>query len=199
VVTIVTETTLWFAFGDQPTRLAAESTTWIVVLTAGLVAAFLRLLTLVGIYAHTDGLAGRFGRWALSIASLGILLNAGYLWAGAFLVPPLTEHAPEFLDAFDADPTSTGVTALGFSAMLLVVSVGWVLVGSGLIRSGVAPKRAGWALILGPAAGLVAVLAGLPPFGPVFLGIGFVWLGGWMWREPHESVRGALHDQREPW
>jgi hypothetical protein len=185
VSTIFAESTLWFAFGEEPTRLAAESTVWVVLLSVGLLAAFSRLLALIGIYAHTEALAGRYGRWALSIASLGILLNAGYLWAGAFLVPPLTEHAPEFLDAFDNNPADTGVTAIGFSAMLVLVTIGWVLVGSALIRSGVAPKGAGWVLIIGPAAGLVAVLTGLPPLGPVLLGIGFAWLGMWMWRRPH--------------
>jgi hypothetical protein len=32
---------------------------------------------------------------------------------------------------------------------------------------------------------LAAVIAGLPPVGPVLLGVGLAWLGVWLWSEPH--------------
>jgi hypothetical protein len=182
VLAIISEVVVLVAFAELPTREAAATATWTLILAVGLVATLCSLLALIALYAHTSALPGRLGRWAISMASLGLILHGGYQWAGAFVVPSLTEHAPEFLDVFDSDPTSTGVTAVGFLMMVLLGANGWALVGWRLVRSAAAPKWAGWLVVVGGLATPVGVFAGLP-LGSVILGIGLAWLGSWMWGE----------------
>ena len=49
------------SFGDQPERVAAATTTWLILLDLSIFATFLGLMALMGLYARQVEEAGRLG------------------------------------------------------------------------------------------------------------------------------------------
>lgn len=180
VLSVVTDVIYFAAFGDDPTRVAAASSTWLVALLLSLVGAYLGLLGLVGVYSRQRRESGVLGLVAFVIASLGTVLNTGWLWAGTFVVPHLVDEAPAFLDIVDTNPS--GLIAAGFMGTFLLFALGWALVGIASVRAKVMPQLAGWLLALGAILVLVALIAGIP-FGTVVFGAALAWLGWWLWSE----------------
>ncbi|UCG25590.1 MAG: hypothetical protein JSW55_06270 [Chloroflexota bacterium] len=74
-------------FGDEPERTAAATTTWLVLLDMSILAAYLILMALIGLYARQVDETGRLGLATFILASLGTVLNIGFLWGGGFIVP----------------------------------------------------------------------------------------------------------------
>jgi len=176
---------LFAIFKDDPTRVAAVSSTWLVAILLSLVASYLGLLGLTGLYIKQAAESGGFGFAAFVVASLGSVLISGYYWAGAFVVPYLTEMAPEFLDMVDTEPS--GLIAAGLMSMFLLFGLGWILMGIATARAGVLPRRAGWLLTIGGVLELGAGIIGIP-FGSVILGLALAWLGLRLWSEKVRPV-----------
>jgi hypothetical protein len=123
--------------------------------------------------------SGSLGLVAFVIASFGLVMNAGFLWGGAFIVPALTSAAPEFLDQVaTAPPTSV---AVGFISTFVVFALGWLLFAVASLRARVLPAIPVWLLGLGAILGLVSRLAGFGIPGVLF-GLSMAWLGWWLWR-----------------
>jgi len=112
-------------FGDQPERVAAATTTWLILLVLSIVAAYLGLLALIGLYARQAEETGRFGLAAFIIASFGIVMNIGFNWGGGFIVPALASAAPEFLDRVAEAPP--GIVAVGIISTFVLFALGWLI------------------------------------------------------------------------
>lgn len=168
------------SFGDQPERVAAATTTWLILLDLSILAAYLGLLALVGLYARQVEESGWLGLVAFILASLGTVLNVGFLWGGGFIVPALTSAAPEFLDQVEASPP--GIVALGFITTFVLFSLGWLLMGVASLRARVLPRIPLWLLILAAILGLVSRIVDLG-IASVLFGVALAWLGWWLWRE----------------
>ncbi|NIV30126.1 MAG: hypothetical protein GWN58_11700, partial [Anaerolineae bacterium] len=153
---------------------------WLVSILLNLVGGYLSLLGLVGLYARHSAQSGRLGLVAFVLASLGTSFYIGYLWAGAFVVPHLTEVAPEFLDLVDRNPS--GLIAVGFISTFLSFSLGWALMGYATTRAQLVSRLAGWSLVAGSIVNLILGGAGLP-LGAVLFGLALAWLGWSLWSE----------------
>jgi hypothetical protein len=167
-------------FGDQPERVAAATTTWLILLDLSIIATYLGLKALIGLYARQVEESGRFGLAAFVIASFGTVMNIGFNWGGGFIVPALTSAAPEFLDQVaDAPP---GIVATGFISTFALFALGWLLFGMASLRAKIFPAFPLWLLMVGAILGLVSRIAGLGIPGVLF-GAALAWLGWRLWRE----------------
>jgi hypothetical protein len=168
------------AFGDQPERVAAATGTWLILLDLSLLATFLTLLALIGLYARQVEEAGTLGLVAFVIASLGTVMSAGFTWAGGFVIPALTSAAPDFLDQVEASPP--GIVAAGFISTFGLFALGWLLFGVASVRAKVVASIPSWLTI---AAALLGLMSRFADFGiaSVLFGIALAWLGWWLWRE----------------
>lgn len=172
-------------FGDDPERVAAATATWLILLDVSIIAVYLGLLALVGLYGRQVEESGRLGLAAFIIASLGMVMNIGFLWGGGFIVPALTSAAPEFLDQVESSPPA--IVAVGFMATFLLFSLGWLLFGVASLRGGLLPKIPLWLLIIGAVLALVSRVVGLG-ISSVLFGLSLAWLGGWLWKEKRVST-----------
>ena len=167
-------------FGDQPERVAAATTTWLILLDLSTIAAYLGLLALIGLYARQAEETGRFGLTAFVVASFGTVMNIGFNWGGGFIVPALTSAAPEFLDQVAEAPP--GIVAAGFISTFALFALGWLLFGMASLKANIFPALPLWLLIIGAILGLVSRIAGLGIPGVLF-GVALAWLGWRLWRE----------------
>jgi tetrahydromethanopterin S-methyltransferase subunit E len=167
-------------FGDDPERVAAATTTWLILLDLSLFAAYLGLLALIGLYARQVEESGGLGLAAFILASLGMVMNIGFHWGGGFIVPALTSTAPEFLDQVEANPPT--IVAVGFISTFALFALGWLLLGVASLRAKVLPRAPLWLLIVAAILGLVSRFADLG-IASVLFGVALAWLGWWLWRE----------------
>lgn len=181
-------------FGDQPERVAGATTTWLILLVLSIVAAYLVLVALIGLYARQAEETGRLGLAAVVIASLGTAMFIGFNWGGGFIVPALTSAAPEFLDQIEAAPPAS--VALGFISTFVIFALGWLLFGVASLKAKVFPTIPSWLLIIGAILGLVSRIAdlGIPS---VLFGLGLAWMGWWLRQEERFSSPSAQISQSE--
>jgi len=182
------------SFGNQPERVAATTTTWLILLDLSISATYLGLMTLLGLYARQVEEAGRFGLVSFVLASLGTVMNIGFLWGGGFIVPALTSAAPEFLDQVETAPPA--IVAVGFISTFMLFAVGWLLFAVASLRARVLPTIPLWLLVLGAILGLVSRILGLG-IPNVLFGFGLAWLGWWIWQEQRVSAPFVQTSQRE--
>jgi hypothetical protein len=84
------------------------------------------------------------------VAVVGTVLVAGGQWAALFVLPALSEHAPNLL----ASGAMAGVT-VGYVASYAVFALGWVAAAIGLLRARAVPVWLGVLLIVGGVASMV--------------------------------------------
>jgi hypothetical protein len=85
-----------------------------------------------------------------ALAVVGVVLVAGGQWAALFVLPALSEHAPNLLTS-----GAMGSVTVGYVASYAVFAVGWVTTAIGLLRSGVVPAWLGALLLVGGIASMV--------------------------------------------
>jgi hypothetical protein len=143
-----------------------------------LLAMFVLLLAITGLYARQVPEAGKLGLVGYLTAFLGTMLVAGNWWYEAFIGPAIREQAPELLT------TAPGGSILIAAAITSVTfAAGWVAFGLASFRAGVFPRRTA---ILLTVAGVAGALALISPFQiPLALAVG--WMGLWLVRSdiPH--------------
>lgn len=166
-------------FGDQPERVAAATTSWLILLALSIVGAYLGLLALIGLYARQVEETGRLGLAAFIIASFGTVMNIGFNWGGGFIVPALTSAAPEFLDQVAEAPPA--IVAAGFISTFVLFALGWLLFGAASLKARVFPAIPFWLLIIGAVLGLVSRIVGLG-IPNVLFGLALAWLGWRLWK-----------------
>lgn len=143
--------------------------THIVRYVPAVLAQYVLLLALTGLYARQSKAVGNLGLVGYLVAFLGGLLVAGDWWYEAFAVPQIATHAPQVLEL----PPSGSLLAGGIITAGLF-SLGWILFVIATFRGRLFPVGAAILMIIGGAVGLGALLA-LPYQIPLAIAVG--WMG----------------------
>lgn len=175
ILVVVINVTFFVLIGDQPESVAAATSTWVILFVLSLVATVLVFLGLVGLYAYQAETAGTLGLVAFLVAFIGTALFFGFIWADTFVVPPLAQAAPEFLDA-----DSSGVLAVGIILTFVLFALGWLLFGLASLLARVLPRWAAVLLMIGVVLSYVLGVLALP-FSEVVFGAALAWMGYAVW------------------
>ena len=146
---------------------------WLPVHVVWLVSIVMILLGLVGLYVRYADLMGSVGLAAFLVAFVGTTLLVAGSFIDAFVLPVL---ALEFPEAFETPPVPLSIA---LSLTYLLFALGYVLLGTALLRSGVAARWAGLMLAVGAplfAVG-VATVQPLAVLGAVLFGVSWAWQG----------------------
>ena len=162
---------LFFHPPNEPSGM--DDVLWVPVHVVWLVSIVLVLLGLVGLYVRYADQTGSLGLAAFVVAFLGNTLLVAGSFIDAFVIPVL---ALKFPVVFEDPPVPLSI-ALSLTYLLFVL--GYVLLGTAIVRSGVLPRWAGLMLAVGAplfAVG-VATVQPLTVVGAVLFGVGWAWLG----------------------
>ena len=130
--------------------------------------ALLLILALVAIYERRAKQIGPFGFSAAIVAGTGTILISGLFWAEAFIYPTLGRVAPGLLDG----TVRPGSYSFGLLLSAVVFGVGWMLLGSAMLRARVYRVLPAVLLLIGGAISMVPATA----IGQAVLGVGLVLL-----------------------
>jgi hypothetical protein len=153
-----------------------------------LLAVYLLLLGLVGLYARQAAVSGTLGLVGFLVAVLGTMLLAGAWWWEAFAVPYAAQQAPALVAE-----TPTGRLLAGGVVSFGVFALGWVLFGLASVRARVFPRDAAILLVIG---GLVGVLIAVVPGAGVPLAVAVAWMGMWLLRSDRDGQVEPLPPRR---
>jgi hypothetical protein len=167
------------------------------------------LVGLTGLYTRQVNKAGWLGLAGYLLFSLSWAINFAYIFAEAFILPPLAAAAPKFVEDFFFGVITGGATETNIGALPTIYSlsgflgymVGGLLFGIATFRAGVLPR---WG------AGLLAVAAAVTPLAALLphelqrlvgipVGVAVAWLGYALWSERRaqtaEPVPGKVSPQ----
>jgi hypothetical protein len=168
------------------------------------------LLGITGIYARQVNQAGWLGLASYLLVSLCWALQSAFVFAEAFIMPPLATTARTFVDGYvGISYGHTGGVNLGalpalYALLGILYMLGGLLFGIATFRAGVLPRWAAGLLAataaLTPLAGLlphhIQRLAGMP------MGIALACLGYALWTERRahasDSVPAGVRPQLRP-
>jgi hypothetical protein len=182
----------------HPPDVVASVTTsaWAPITSAKTAMCLLFLLGITGLYARQVNRAGWLGLAGFLVLSLSWALQTAFVFAEAFIMPPLAATAPEFVDAFlGISYGHTGTVNLGaLPALYALVGIAYMLGG---LLFGIATLRA--AILPRWPAGLLAVAATLTPaaallphaqqrLAAVPVALALAWLGYALWSERRASA-----------
>lgn len=190
----------------HPPDVLASVTTraWAIITPLKTVMCLLFLLGLTGLYARQVQESGWLGLVGYLLFSLCWALQLAFIFAEAFILPPLANVAPTFIDGlfglFNGHPVETNLGALPVFWTLagILYMLGGLLFGIAMFRAKVLPRGVTGLLaltaLLTPLAALlphaIQRLAGMP------MGIALAWLGYTLWSE--REGRGTLEWQEKP-
>jgi hypothetical protein len=193
----------------HPADVVASVTTteWAIITSLKTVMCLLFLLGISGIYGRQMKKAGWFGLAAFLVFMLSWSIQLAFVFAEAFIMPPLAEVAPQFVDSFLAVPSGrTSVVDLGALPALygIVVGIsymlGGLLFGLATLRAGILPRLA--AILLAGTAALTPLAALLPHniqrFAAVPMGLAVAWLGFALWSERRASASESVTSEGSP-
>jgi hypothetical protein len=189
--------------GIQPIHpsdeLASVTTTaWAIITPLKTAMALLFLVGLTGLYARQVNRAGWLGLAGYILFSLSWAFNFAYIFAEAFVMPPLATVAPPFVAAFMTIASGQQAGDVNIGALPTIYALfcgggymlGGLLFGIATFRAGILPRWAAALLAitaaLTPAAALlphaIQRLAGIP------MGLVIAWLGYALWSERREAA-----------
>jgi len=151
--------------------------TWAILYGLGMLAAFLLLLGIIGLYAYQADQAGKWGVLIFAATLLGLVAFTGYAWGGAVILPAVVAHNPDIMSA--------RVDVWQFNSAFLIshllLAGGFFLFGGMTWHSARLSRPAAGLLMLGSVLGGLDALLNLgsldPPFGPILLAsAGLIWL-----------------------
>jgi hypothetical protein len=183
----------------HPTDALSSVTTsaWAIITPLKTVMCLFFLLGITGLYARQVDKAGWLGLVGYLLFSLSWAVNLVYIFAEAFILPPLATTAPKFVEDFlfgvitgRATETNLGALPTIFALNGLPYLLGGLLFGVATFRAGILSR---WA------AGLLAIAAALTPLAALFpheiqryagipVGIAVAWLGYALWSERREQA-----------
>ena len=182
---------------------SVTTTAWTLTHTLTLAMSVLALVGITGMYLRQVTAAGLLGLVGyLLFASCFLLLVAG-TWVEAFVLPPVADDAPQFVDDVVAIPAGgTVVGDVGFldtGGQILGVTylLGGLLFGIALFRAAVLARWAALTLAVGTVLTLALPLLPhtLGRMTALPVGLGLAGLGISLWRESGASARpGARAD-----
>ena len=177
----------------HPADAVASVTTdaWAIITPLKTVMSILFLLGITGLYARQVTKAGWLGLVGYLLFSLAWALELAFIFAEAFIMPPLAAVAPKFVDGYlgTAGGRTSEVDLGAIPVLFALLGVPYVLGG---LLFGIATFRAG--ILSRWAAGLLAVTAVLTPLAALFphniqrfaavpVGLAVAWLGYALWSE----------------
>lgn len=177
----------------HPPDVVASVTTnaWAIITPLKTGMAFLFLVGIAGLYARQVGKAGWLGLTGFLMLSVSWAMNLAFIFAEAFIFPPLAASNPEFVDgllAVVSGRTSTvdlGALPALFGAVGILYMLGGLLFGIATVRARVLPRWGG--ILLATASALTPLAALLPHhiqrFAAVPVGLSLAWLGYTLWAE----------------
>lgn len=183
-----------------PDELASVTTSaWAIITTAKTVMCLLFLLGFAGLYARQVDKAGWLGLAGFLLLIVSWWLQTAFVFAEAFILPPLANQAPEFVDgllgtiaAGRASKADLGaLPALYNLGVGIPYMLGGLLFGIATFRAGVLPSLpAGLLAASGPLAMLMVALLPhqLERFAAVPMGLAMAWLGYALCTEQREKV-----------
>lgn len=147
-----------------------------------LVAMFVLLLALTGLYWGQAHVLGKLGLVGYLTAFLGTLLVAGDWWYETFIVPVLMDRVPELLEEAPSSAILVGaaVTSAAFAA-------GWLIFGLSSYRARIFPRGASILMMVGGLVGAGTLLNGFQI--PLALAVG--WIGLWLIRSGARELQPA--------
>jgi len=144
------------------------------------------LLGLVGLFIRYIGWIGPFGMTAFALALAGTAMFGGEAHLAATAFPFVAENDAALFDSFLRSPTGA---VLGIAGLLLLL-VGYIMLGIVLFRGGVSPRwsavmlPAGWLILTnGPPGQLIVLLVG-----GILIGVGFLGQGWALWSSQEEAL-----------
>jgi hypothetical protein len=185
-----------------PDVLSSVTTSaWAIITTLKTVMCLLFLIGITGLYARQVERAGWLGLAGYLLLTLSWWLQTAFVFAEAYILPPLATTAPKFVDgtlgtlaAGRASEVNLGaLPALYNLGVGIPYMLGGLLFGIATLRAGILPRWPAGLLavaVLTPAAALlphaIQRLAAIP------VGIALAWLGYALWSERRASdpVRG---------
>jgi hypothetical protein len=190
-----------------PDVLASVNTSaWGIITPLKTVMCLLFLLGFTGIYARQVKESGWLGLVGYLVFSLCWALELAFIFAEAFIVPPLATAAPKFVEGFfgifNGHPIAMNLGGLPAIWGLVGISyvLGSLLLGVATFRAGILPRWAGGLLIV---AAVLTPLAALVPhplnrFVAVPMGLALACLGYALWSERREQASEALPGTASP-
>jgi hypothetical protein len=150
------------------------------------------LLGMTGLYARQVDKAGWLGLGGYLLFSLSWAVNLVYIFAEAFILPPLAAVAPTFVQDIFTGVITQGTTVTNLGALPTIFALNGIFYLLGGLLFGLATIRAG--ILSRWAAGLLAVTALLTPLAALFpheiqrfagipVGLAVAWLGYGLWSE----------------
>jgi len=196
----------------HPPDVVSSVTTgaWAIITPVKTAMCLLFLLGIAGIYARQVNQAGWLGLAGWVLLSLCWALQTGFVFAEAFIMPPLAAAAPAFVDGYlgisygHTGGLNFGALPAIYGFMGILYMLGGLVFGIATFRAGILPRRA---------AGLLALTATLTPAAALFphhiqrfagvpMGLALAWLGYALWSELREqaaeSPRAATRLQLRP-
>jgi hypothetical protein len=178
---------------------------WINVHSIAFALGFIGLLGMAGVYARQAKKSGWLGLAGFLLLSAWIMLQSGFSFVDAFILPHLVTESPRFVEGFLG--MFNGVPSeidLGILPTLYTVSnpmylLGPMLFGIATIRAGILPRGAGALLVVGAMLAPVSALVLPPAYQPwvmVPIGLALAWLGYALFSERREKTSESLLGQR---
>ena len=183
---------------------SVNTTAWAIITPLKTVMCLLFLLGLAGIYARQLTKVGWVGLAGFFLFSLSWAVNLVYIFAEAFILPPLAKAAPTFAQDFIFGVITGRATDSDLGALPTIFALNGIFYLLGGLLFGIAIFRAG--ILSRWAAGLLAVTATLTPLAAMFpheiqryaaipVGVAVAWLGYSLWTER----RGQASEKHGTW
>ncbi len=182
-----------------PDALASVNTgAWAIITPLKTAMCLLFLVGIAGIYARQVNKAGWLGLAGFLLLTLSWWLQTAFVFAEAFILPPLARVEPGFVDAFLRVIAAGQTSDVDLGALPAIFSLGvgvpymlgGLLLGIATLRAGILPR---WP------AGLLAVAAALTPLAALLpheiqrlaaipVALALAWLGYTLWSERREQA-----------
>lgn len=193
--------------GIQPIHPADELASvttgaWAIITAFKTAMCLLFLLGIVGIYARQVNKAGWLGLAGFLLLIVSWWLQTAFVFAEAFIFPPLAATAPQFVDGALGTIARGQASGVNLGALPTIYSLGvgvpymlgGLLFGIATFRAGILPR---WP------AGLLAVAAALTPLAALLphaiqrlagvpVGLALAWLGYALWSERRAHAAEAV-------
>jgi hypothetical protein len=186
---------------------SVNTSAWAIITFFKTAMCLLLLLGITGLYARQVNKAGWLGLAGFLLFGLSWAIQTAFVFAEAFIMPPLATLAPKFVDGFlGAAAGRASEVSLGALPALYALLVGGLYMLGGLVF-GIATLRA--RILSRWAAGLLAVTAVLTPLAALLphaiqrlaaipMGLALAWLGYSLWSERRAPASEPLPDTGSP-
>ncbi len=182
---------------------------WAIITTLKTVMCLLFLVGITGIYARQVREAGWLGLAGFLLLTLSWWLQTAFVFAEAYILPPLATMAPKFVDGVLGTLAAGRASEVNLGALPAIYSLGvgipymlgGLLFGIATLRAGILPR---WAAGLLAVAALVAPVAvallphALERYAAVPMGIALAGLGYALWSERREQALEPLPGRGRP-